>query len=132
MPELEEISPQLEYLKAEDAAQVQAAFEFSRIAHSGQFRKSGEAYISHPVAVAGILAQWHLDAQALMAALLHDVVEDTPTTKEEIAERFGKPVAELVDGVSKLDKIEFQTEVHAKPRISAKCCWPWLAMCGSF
>ncbi|MHB0990845.1 MAG: RelA/SpoT family protein [Burkholderiales bacterium] len=114
MPELEEIVPQLSYLKPADIAQVQAAFEFSRLAHSGQFRKSGEAYISHPVAVAGILAQWHLDAQALMAALLHDVVEDTPATKEEIAEQFGKPVAELVDGVSKLDKIEFQTEVHAQ------------------
>ena len=114
MPELEEIIPQLSYLKAGDVAQVQAAFEFSRAAHSGQFRKSGEAYISHPVAVAGILAQWHLDAQALMAALLHDVVEDTPATKEEIAEQFGKSVAELVDGVSKLDKIEFQTEVHAQ------------------
>jgi GTP pyrophosphokinase len=114
MPELEQISPQLSYLKAEDAAQVQAAFEYSRAAHEGQFRKSGEAYISHPVAVAGILAQWHLDAQALMAALLHDVVEDTPTTKEEIAALFGKPVAELVDGVSKLDKIEFQTAVHAQ------------------
>ena len=114
MPELEEIIPQLNYLKAADIAQVQAAFEFSRAAHSGQFRKSGEAYISHPVAVTGILAQWHLDAQALMAALLHDVVEDTPATKEEIAEQFGKSVAELVDGVSKLDKIEFQTEVHAQ------------------
>ncbi|MHB1677702.1 MAG: RelA/SpoT family protein [Sulfuriferula sp.] len=114
MPELEEIIPQLSYLKPGDVAQVQAAFEFSRLAHSGQFRKSGEAYISHPVAVAGILAQWHLDAQALMAALLHDVVEDTPATKEEIAEQFGKSVAELVDGVSKLDKIEFQTEVHAQ------------------
>lgn len=114
MPELEEIVPQLSYLKPADIAQVQAAFEFSSLAHSGQFRKSGEAYISHPVAVAGILAQWHLDAQALMAALLHDVVEDTPATKEEIAEKFGKSVAELVDGVSKLDKIEFQTEVHAQ------------------
>ncbi|HET9112336.1 MAG TPA: bifunctional (p)ppGpp synthetase/guanosine-3',5'-bis(diphosphate) 3'-pyrophosphohydrolase [Burkholderiales bacterium] len=114
MPELEEIVPQLSYLKPADITQVQAAFEFSRLAHSGQFRKSGEAYISHPVAVAGILAQWHLDAQALMAALLHDVVEDTPATKEDIAEQFGKPVAELVDGVSKLDKIEFQTEVHAQ------------------
>ena len=114
MPELEEIVPLLSYLKPADIAQVQAAFEFSRLAHTGQFRKSGEAYISHPVAVAGILAQWHLDAQALMAALLHDVVEDTPATKEEIAEQFGKSVAELVDGVSKLDKIEFQTEVHAQ------------------
>ena len=75
---------------------------------------TGEPYISHPLAVAGILAEWHLDAQALMAALLHDVMEDTAVTKSEIGEKFGKPVAELVDGVSKLDKIEFETEEHAQ------------------
>ncbi len=114
MPELEEIGAELAYLKPEDIRQVTAAFEYSRAAHSGQFRKSGEAYIHHPVAVTGILAQWHLDPQALMAALLHDVVEDTPTTKDEIGELFGKSVAELVDGVSKLDKMEFQTEEHAQ------------------
>ncbi len=114
MPELEEIGAELAYLKPEDIRQVTAAFEYSRAAHSGQFRKSGEAYIHHPVAVTGILAKWHLDPQALMAALLHDVVEDTPTTKDEIGERFGKSVAELVDGVSKLDKMEFQTEEHAQ------------------
>lgn len=114
MPELEEIGAELAYLQPDDIRQVTAAFEYSRAAHSGQFRKSGEAYIHHPVAVTGILAQWHLDPQALMAALLHDVVEDTPTTKDEISERFGKSVAELVDGVSKLDKMEFQTEEHAQ------------------
>ena len=114
MPEIDEILSDLDYLKPEDAEQVRRAFEFSRQAHSGQFRKSGEAYIHHPIAVTGILAQWHLDPQALMAALLHDVVEDTPTTKTEIGELFGKSVAELVDGVSKLDKLEFQTEAHAQ------------------
>ncbi|MES1999042.1 MAG: bifunctional (p)ppGpp synthetase/guanosine-3',5'-bis(diphosphate) 3'-pyrophosphohydrolase [Pseudomonadota bacterium] len=114
MPEIDEILSELAYLKPEDAEQVRLAFEFSRQAHSGQFRKSGEAYIHHPIAVTGILAQWHLDPQALMAALLHDVVEDTPTTKTQIGELFGKSVAELVDGVSKLDKLEFQTEAHAQ------------------
>jgi GTP pyrophosphokinase len=115
MPELEQLTKQLgSYLKPEDVTQVEAAFKFSEAAHSGQFRKSGEPYISHPLAVTLILADWHLDAPALMAALLHDVVEDTPTTKREIGEKFGKQVAELVDGVSKLDKIEFQTEVHAQ------------------
>jgi len=64
-----------------------------------------------------------------MAALLHDVVEDTAITKQDIGDKFGKAVAELVDGVSKLDKIEFQTEVHAQARISAKCCWRWRVMC---
>lgn len=104
----------LPYLKPEDTAQIEAAYHLSDSAHAGQFRKSGEPYISHPLAVAEILADWHLDAQALMAALLHDVMEDTAITKQEIAEKFGKAVAELVDGVSKLDKIEFQTEVHAQ------------------
>lgn len=114
MSGFDEIAAQLKHLKSVDIEQVRLAYEFSYQAHSGQFRKSGEAYITHPLAVAGILARWHLDAQALMAALLHDVVEDTPTTQEDIAEQFGKSVAELVDGVSKLDKIEFQSEAYVQ------------------
>ena len=102
------------YLKQEDVRQLQSAYEFSEAAHDGQFRRSGEPYISHPVAVASILAQWHLDSQALTAALLHDVMEDTTVTKSEITERFGKMVADLVDGVSKLDKIEFESQQHAQ------------------
>ncbi|MEQ1773993.1 MAG: bifunctional (p)ppGpp synthetase/guanosine-3',5'-bis(diphosphate) 3'-pyrophosphohydrolase [Burkholderiales bacterium] len=102
------------YLKPEDVSQLQAAFHFSASAHEGQFRNSGEPYISHPLAVAGILAEWHLDSQALTAALLHDVMEDTSITKNQILETFGKPVAELVDGVSKLDKIEFETHEEAQ------------------
>jgi GTP pyrophosphokinase len=98
------------YLKADDVSRLQRAYAFSEAAHHGQFRKSGEPYISHPLAVAKILAQWHLDAQALTAALLHDVMEDTAVTKEEIAESFGRPVADLVDGVSKIDAIEFQSK----------------------
>ena len=109
-----ELREQLTYLKPEDVALVEKAYQFSKEAHEGQFRKSGEAYISHPVAVATLLAKWHMDAQALSAALLHDVVEDTATSNEDIANLFGKPVAELVDGVSKLDRIEFQTEAHAQ------------------
>jgi GTP diphosphokinase / guanosine-3',5'-bis(diphosphate) 3'-diphosphatase len=102
------------YLKPEDVAQLQAAYQFSESAHLGQFRDSGEPYISHPLAVAGILAQWHLDSQALTAALLHDVMEDTAITKSELLKTFGKPVAELVDGVSKLDKVEFETREEAQ------------------
>jgi len=102
------------YLKPEDLTQLEAAYHFSEAAHEGQFRKSGEPYISHPLAVANILAQWHLDSQALTAALLHDVMEDTSVTKAEISRTFGKPVAELVDGVSKLDKIEFETQEKAQ------------------
>jgi GTP diphosphokinase / guanosine-3',5'-bis(diphosphate) 3'-diphosphatase len=103
-----------QYLKPEDIEQVMAAYRFSDAAHAGQLRKSGEPYITHPVTVACILAELHLDPPSLMAALLHDVMEDTEVTKQELAERFGKTVAELVDGVSKLDKIEFQTATHAQ------------------
>ncbi|HSB49594.1 MAG TPA: bifunctional (p)ppGpp synthetase/guanosine-3',5'-bis(diphosphate) 3'-pyrophosphohydrolase [Burkholderiales bacterium] len=102
------------YLKPEDISQLQSAYQFSEQAHEGQFRKSGEPYISHPLAVANILAQWHLDPQALTAALLHDVMEDTSVTKTEISRNFGRPVAELVDGVSKLDKIEFESHAEAQ------------------
>jgi GTP pyrophosphokinase len=102
------------YLKPEDISQLQSAYHFSEQAHEGQFRKSGEPYISHPLAVANILAQWHLDTQALTAALLHDVMEDTSVTKTEISRNFGRPVAELVDGVSKLDKIEFESHAEAQ------------------
>ena len=102
------------YLKAPDIGRIEEAYHFSGKAHKGQYRDSGEPYISHPLAVAGILADWHLDPQALMAALLHDVMEDTEVSKDEISRRFGKPVAELVDGVSKLDKIEFQSQEVAQ------------------
>jgi RelA/SpoT family (p)ppGpp synthetase len=102
------------YLKPTDVARVAEAYRFSGAAHAGQRRQSGEPYISHPLAVAEILAGWHLDGQALVAALLHDVMEDTSVTKAEISDTFGKPVADLVDGVSKLDKIEFQSAEDAQ------------------
>ena len=102
------------YLRPEDVAQLESAYRFSALAHEGQFRKTGDPYVSHPVAVAKILTQWHLDPQALIAALLHDVMEDTTVTKAEIAERFGRMVAELVDGVSKLDRIEFESYEQAQ------------------
>ncbi|SEL30933.1 RelA/SpoT family protein [Nitrosovibrio tenuis] len=102
------------YLKREDVSELQNVYLFSQSAHSGQFRKSGEPYIFHPLAVASILGKLRLDTQTLAAALLHDVMEDTHISKAEISDRFGKPVAELVDGVSKLDKIEFQTYADAQ------------------
>ncbi|WP_297325757.1 bifunctional (p)ppGpp synthetase/guanosine-3',5'-bis(diphosphate) 3'-pyrophosphohydrolase [Nitrosomonas sp.] len=115
MPEAELLfSETSQYLKSEDVAQLRNAYLFGQGAHSGQFRKSGEPYISHPLAVARILGKLHLDAPTLTAALLHDVVEDTDISKAEISERFGEPVAELVDGVSKLTKIEFQTQEEAQ------------------
>src|SRR6266700_2352148 len=104
----------LGYLKPSDVGRIEEAYRFSSTAHQGQFRKSGLPYISHPVAVAEIVADWQLDAQAVMAALLHDVMEDTEVSKQQITERFGKPVAELVDGLSKLDRIEFQSQADAQ------------------
>ena len=112
--EFDSLRPELAYLSPDEISQIEQAYEFSRSAHEGQFRKSGEPYISHPLAVAGILAGWHLDAQTLCAALLHDVVEDTPATAGEIEARFGKAVALLVEGVSKLDKLAFASEQHAQ------------------
>jgi GTP pyrophosphokinase len=110
MSEIAEFTRHLgHYLGPPDIALVERAFEYSESAHRGQFRKSGEPYITHPLAVASILSQWRLDAQGLAAALLHDVMEDTSVTKTEIETRFGRPVAEMVDGVSKLDQISFDT-----------------------
>src|SRR5688572_402413 len=97
-PGPEELTAVLGYLQRKDIEAIEAAYEVARAAHAGQYRASGEPYITHPLAVAKILAEWHLDGQALIAALLHDVVEDTLTTKSEIGKRFGKPVADLVDG----------------------------------
>src|SRR5437764_4561189 len=104
----------LGYLKPSDIGRIEEAYQFSDAAHQGQFRLSGHPYISHPVAVAEIVADWQLDAQAVMAALLHDVMEDTEVSKQQITERFGKPVAELVDGLSKLDRVEFQSQADAQ------------------
>jgi GTP diphosphokinase / guanosine-3',5'-bis(diphosphate) 3'-diphosphatase len=102
------------YLKPEDISQVEAAYYFSAEAHRGQYRTSGEPYVSHPLAVAGTLAGWRMDPQALIAALLHDVMEDTVITKAQLVEHFGKTAAELVDGVSKLDRIENQSYEEAQ------------------
>ena len=110
MSEIAEFTRHLgHYLPPPDVELVERAFEFSESAHRGQYRKSGEPYITHPLAVASILSQWRIDAQGLAAALLHDVMEDTSVTKTEIETTFGRPVAEMVDGVSKLDQIQFDS-----------------------
>ncbi len=102
------------YLPEEQVESVMHAYEFGAAAHDGQKRKSGEAYISHPVAVAQELADMHLDSQAITAALLHDVVEDTEASLAQIEENFGPEVAGLVDGVSKLDQIQFRSRAEAQ------------------
>ena len=102
------------YLEPEQIAQVIRAYQFGAQAHEGQQRLSGEPYIYHPLAVARILAEMHMDYQSIMAALLHDVIEDTATAKEQVAKEFGDEVAELVDGVSKLTQFKFGTRAEAQ------------------
>ncbi|MDH3417724.1 MAG: RelA/SpoT family protein, partial [Gammaproteobacteria bacterium] len=102
------------YLPEDQIDQILRAYEFGASAHEGQTRKSGEAYITHPVAVAQELADMHLDAQAITAAILHDVVEDTAASLDDIEENFGHEVAQLVDAVSKLDQIQFRSRAEAQ------------------
>ena len=99
----------LDYLDPASIELVRQAYRYADTAHLGQMRNSGEPYITHPIAVAAQCATWKLDAQALMAALLHDAMEDCGVTKADLVERFGAPVAELVDGLTKLDKLQFDT-----------------------
>jgi len=102
------------YLPREQVSEVYRAYLFGAEAHQGQERQSGEPYIYHPIAVARILAGMRMDYKGLMAAILHDVIEDTPTAKEQIADIFGDDVAELVDGVSKLTQIDFPSRAEAQ------------------
>ncbi|MEO5772480.1 MAG: bifunctional (p)ppGpp synthetase/guanosine-3',5'-bis(diphosphate) 3'-pyrophosphohydrolase [Burkholderiaceae bacterium] len=103
------LTDKLGYLGKAEIRQVREAFKFADEAHLGQYRASGEPYITHPIAVAGLCADWKLDVQAIMAALMHDTIEDRGVTKPELIERFGAPTAELVDGLTKLDKLHFST-----------------------
>ena len=111
---IERLISKLTYLKPDEIIQVKKAFQFSDAAHLGQYRHSGEPYITHPVAVAELCATWRLDAPSIMAALLHDVIEDTGCTKADLVEKFGSKVAELVEGLTKLDKLEFQSHAEAQ------------------
>jgi guanosine-3',5'-bis(diphosphate) 3'-pyrophosphohydrolase len=113
-PTLEDAATIAHYLKPEEAEILAKALAFSARAHEGQFRKGGEPYITHPLAVAETLAGWHMDVQTLAAALLHDVVEDTGVSREDIRSNFGEAIADLVDGVTKLDQIQFESKKHAQ------------------
>src|SRR4051812_6875365 len=104
----------LDYLPDDNVAKIQQAFLVAFDAHRTQKRYSGEPYITHPVAVAGILAEMHMDTETIMAALLHDVIEDTQVSKEQLTAQFGETVTELVDGVSKLTQIEFKNRAEAQ------------------
>ncbi len=104
----------LDYLSKPDQRQIREAYKFADEAHLGQFRASGLPYITHPIAVAGLCADWKLDVQAIMAALMHDSMEDCGVTKSLLVERFGAPTAELVDGLTKLDKLHFSTREQSQ------------------
>jgi GTP diphosphokinase / guanosine-3',5'-bis(diphosphate) 3'-diphosphatase len=103
------LADKLGYLSKADSRLVRAAYKFADEAHLGQFRADGQPYITHPIAVAGLVADWKLDAQAIMAALMHDTIEDQGITKPQLIEKFGAPTAELVDGLTKLDRLHFST-----------------------
>ncbi len=102
------------YLTQEHIDNITRAYHFGADAHSGQFRKSGEAYICHPLAVAISLAEMRMDTRGIIAAILHDVIEDTPATKEQLSEQFSPNVAELVDGVTKLTKLDNKSHAEAQ------------------
>ena len=108
------LTDKLSYLGKADLKRVREAYKFADEAHLGQFRASGQPYITHPIAVAGLCADWKLDAQAIMAALTHDTIEDCGVTKTELIEKFGAPTAELVDGLTKLDKLQFNTREESQ------------------
>ena len=108
------LTDKLSYLKSSELKLVKKAFHFADEAHLGQYRQSGEPYITHPLAVAELCAEWRLDVNSIMSALLHDVIEDTGHTHAELIEAFGPKVGELVDGLTKLDKLEFQSHAQAQ------------------
>ena len=111
---LSTLTDKLGYLSKADIKRVREAYRFADEAHLGQFRASGEPYITHPIAVAGLCADWRMDAQAIMAALMHDSIEDCGVTKTELIERFGAQTADLVDGLTKLDRLQFSTREESQ------------------
>jgi GTP pyrophosphokinase/guanosine-3',5'-bis(diphosphate) 3'-pyrophosphohydrolase len=108
------LADKLGYLSKPELKLVREAYKFADAAHLGQYRHSGQPYITHPIAVAGLCADWKLDAQAIMAALMHDTMEDTGATKVELIQKFGAPTADLVDGLTKLDKLHFSTREESQ------------------
>ena len=108
------LTAKLDYLTPGETKRVRDAYRFADEAHLGQFRASGEPYITHPIAVAGLCADWKLDVQAIMAALMHDAIEDCGVSKIDLIERFGAPTADLVDGLTKLDRLQFSTREESQ------------------
>jgi guanosine-3',5'-bis(diphosphate) 3'-pyrophosphohydrolase len=111
---VETLIEKLDYLPSEQREDIRRAYFFAEQAHEGQYRRSGDPYIVHPLAVGKILADMHMDAQSVEAALLHDVIEDTHVSKDQVSDAFGEIVAELVDGVSKIGAIKFESKAEAQ------------------
>jgi guanosine-3',5'-bis(diphosphate) 3'-pyrophosphohydrolase len=126
------LTAKLDYLDAHDIELVRRAYRFADEAHLGQMRNSGEPYITHPIAVAAQCAEWKLDAQALMAALLHDAMEDCGVTKHELIERFGAPWQNWSTASPSWTSCSSTRAKKVRPSHSGKCSWPWRAMYGSF
>ncbi|MBA53902.1 MAG: bifunctional GTP diphosphokinase/guanosine-3',5'-bis(diphosphate) 3'-diphosphatase [Pseudomonadales bacterium] len=114
MQTVETLIEKLDYLPVEQRADIERAYYFAEQAHEGQYRRSGDPYIVHPLAVSKILADMHMDAQSVEAALLHDVIEDTHVSKDDVTNAFGEIVADLVDGVSKIGAIKFESKAEAQ------------------
>lgn len=114
LPLFEKLQAKLTYLDSEKIAHIREAFLVADQAHQGQIRKTGEPYITHPIEVGTILADLQMDAETIIAGLLHDILEDTHITKQELTQQFGKTVADLVDGVTKLSKIQFKSKAEAQ------------------
>ena len=115
MPGIDAFADRLSsYLGPDQVNLVRRAYYYAEQAHDGQRRRSGEPYVTHPLAVSNILADMHMDHQSLMAAMLHDVIEDTGIAKEALTAQFGETVSELVDGVSKLTQMNFETKAEAQ------------------
>ena len=114
-----------DYLSPEQVSTIKRAYFYAEQAHYGQARRTGEPYVTHPLAVATVLARMHMDHESIMAALLHDVIEDTGVSKEDIRTQFGEEVADLVDGVSKLTHVEFDSAEEKQAENFQKMRWPW-------
>ena len=115
MPTIDSLATSLSsYLEGDQINLVRRAYYYAEQAHDGQFRRSGDPYVTHPLAVAGILSEMHMDPQSLVAAMLHDVIEDTGISKAAVKSQFGDAIAEMVDGVSKLNKITFSSHAEAQ------------------
>ena len=115
----------LSYSGAPQGNRIRDAYVFAKEAHAGQIRMNGEPYIIHPVAATEILVDLEVDEDTLVAALLHDTVEDTDVTLEQVEERFGATVSKLVDGVTKLSRIAYSSKEEPKPKIFARCFSRW-------